>query len=290
MSVKVRDLVLEDLDALTIVSKSVWEEDYAPLNFASWLEDPLWHPVGVFADNKLVSFAVLQEIEGTPFGWVKALRTNADDQRHGYGLMAVQKLVDIAKEKGFTEVRYVTSSRNEASQKLAEKLGFVLEDKVMSFRLKSPFPPRPKPSPSIVPLRVDAQRAFEAVQQFPDLMNTEKVPVPFEFEEKTLAGFERLSKKVDMFMIISEEGETLGLYYIRDFERSDSMRRRATVCFRERSTFVDTMSRIIEDTEKAEIENLGFFIGPDAVEWAEKMGIIPDDMKDRFLVLLTLKL
>jgi RimJ/RimL family protein N-acetyltransferase len=290
MSVTIRELTSDDLDALTQVSQSVWEEDYAPLNFASWLEDPLWHPAGVFVDGKLVSFGALQEIEGTPFGWIKALRTHADDQRHGYGLMTVQKLVDIAKEKGLSEVRYVTSSRNEASQKLAEKLGFVLEDKVTSFRLKSPFPPRPKPSPSIVPLRVDAARVFESIQQFPDLMKTKKVPVPFEFEEKTLEGFERISKKVDMYMIISDEGETLGIYYIRDFERNDSKRRRATVCFRERSTFVDTMSRIIEETEEIGIENLGFFLGPDSVEWAESMGIIPEDMKDRYLVMLTLKL
>ncbi|MDF1539787.1 MAG: GNAT family N-acetyltransferase, partial [Candidatus Thorarchaeota archaeon] len=98
MSVTVRDLVLNDLDALTAVSKSVWEEDYAPVEFESWLDDPLWHPVGVFLDETLVSFGALQQIEGTPFGWVKALRTDANHHRKGYGLMVVQRMVDIARE------------------------------------------------------------------------------------------------------------------------------------------------------------------------------------------------
>ena len=290
MTINVRELRIEDLESVTKVSQSVWEEDYVPLSFASWLEDQAWHPVGVFLDERLVSFAALQEVPSTSFGWVNALRTNEDDHRHGYGLMAVQKLVDIARVRGLSEVRYVTSSRNEASQKLAEKLGFVLGDKVKSFRLTRPYPPRPKPSPAIVPLRADAKRVFEAVQQFPDLMSTKTVPVPFEFEEKSLEGFERIGKKVEFNLIIGEDGEALGLYYIRDFERKESLRRRVTVFSRERSTFVDMMARIIEDTEKTEIDNLGFFLGPNASEWVSGMMIIPEDMEDRHLILLTLRL
>ncbi|MDF1540885.1 MAG: hypothetical protein P1Q69_18455, partial [Candidatus Thorarchaeota archaeon] len=197
---------------------------------------------------------------------------------------------DIAREIGLSEVRYVTSSRNEASEKLAEKLGFVLGDKVTSFRLERPYPPRPKPSPSIVPLPIDAQRAFEAVQQFPDLMNTQKVPIPFEFEEKTLEGFERIGKKVNLNLIVSDEGEPLGLYSIRDFMRNEAKRRRATVFSRERSTFVDMIARIIEETENSDIDNLGFFMGPNASEWASGLAIIPEDMENRYLILLTLKL
>ncbi|MCK5238175.1 MAG: GNAT family N-acetyltransferase [Candidatus Thorarchaeota archaeon] len=290
MAITVRNLVIDDSEELERVSKSVWEDDYAPLSFGTWLEDPLWHPVGVFLEKNLVSFAALKMVHGTTYGWINALRTDAAHHKHGYGLMAVQKLIDIAREKGLSEVRYVTSSRNEASVKLAEKLGFHLTEKITSFKLSRPYPPRPKPSPSIVPLKADAHRVFETIQQYPDLMPTETIPVPFEFEDKNLEGFERIGKKVEFYLIIDDHGDALGLYYIRDFERKDARRRRVTIFSRDRSTFVDTIARVIEDTEKTEIDSLGFFLGPNASEWASAMMIIPEEMRNRHLVLLTLKL
>ncbi len=290
MAITVRTLVIGDAEELERVSHSVWEDDYAPLRFKDWLVDPLWCPVGVFLDNKLMAFAALHIVDGTTCGWVNALRTDAEHHRKGFGLMAVAKLVEIAREKGLSELRYVTSSRNEASLKLAEKLGFRVLDKMTSFRLIRPFPPRPKPSPSIVPLKVDAQRVFESVQMYPDLMQSNLVPVPFEFEDKTLQGFQRIGTKVTYYLIIDDMGHPLGLYYIRDFQENVEMRRRVVVFSRHRSIFVDTIARIIEETEATDINNLGFFLGPNATEWATTMILIPEDMRDRYLIALSLKL
>ncbi|MFW9907654.1 MAG: GNAT family N-acetyltransferase [Candidatus Thorarchaeota archaeon] len=290
MLVNVRALHAEDNEQVRRVSNSVWEDDYIANNFLSWIDDPSWHFVGVFEDDDLVSFTALQEVPGAIFGWIKGLRTDIDRQRKGYGSLAVRRALEIAKGIGLHEIRYVTGSRNEASLQLALKLGFEVFEKVMSFRLTKPFPPRPKPSPSIVPLNADAARVYEAVQRFPDLMGTQTIPFPYEFEEKTREGFERVGRKVDFKLIISDSGEALSLFYIRDFENDGTVNRRATLFARDRSAFVDTISRIIEDTERDGIESLGFLLGPNASDWVSSMMLLSEEYMNRSLILLTLKL
>ncbi len=287
MSLTVRHLTSEDLDEVTKVSHSVWEDDYAPNDFLSWLENPNWTPVGVFVNGELAAFAALHiEPEGN-YGWVKALRTHTKFQHHGYGTDVVQKTIELAKEKKLRELRYATSSRNIASMGLAKKLGFELKDEVGYFRLEAPYPPRPKASPAFIPLRVDARRVADMLERYPDMVETSTIPISWEFEDKDLQGLERMQRKGDFYLIIDESGEALSLYYKRIFERDGELMATYSVFTRERSTFVDTMSRILEELERDAIGRLVFFLGPTAKEWSTTLMLIPEEYSDRRFILFS---
>ncbi len=286
MTLVIRKLEPEDVDAVRAVSQSVWEHDYAPESFQRWLDDPNWHPIGVFKDGLLVSFAALQQVPETDYAWVKALRTHSNYHRQGFGVMAVEKTLDIARELGIREVRYATSSRNEASHELAKKLGFILADEVGYFRLEAPFPPRPKSSPAFVPLKVDAKRQFEAIQTYDDLVTTSSIPVAWDFENKDLKGLERIHERNESYQIIGDSGEVLTLYFRRTLERDGDLIVTHSVFSRDRSTFVDTMSRLIEEAEDMNAQRAVFFLGPNATEWSSMLMLVPAEYRDRRFILL----
>jgi GNAT superfamily N-acetyltransferase len=289
MPITIRNLIREDLPEITRVSTSNWDDDYVPRDFAGWLGDSNWHPIGVFDNGRLVSFAALQEIPDTSYGWVRALRTDKDYHRRGYGVKAVERIIEIAKEQGVSELRYATSSRNEASLALARKLGFSLVDKVGYFRLQKPYPPRPKASPSFIPLKADAARVFDTIQRFPDLVSTVTIPVAWEFEDKSLEGLKRAEQDGDFYLIIGESGDSLTMYYKTVYERQSAKVAAFTVFSRDRSTFVDTISRLVDESEGEGVERVTFFLGPNATEWSSTLMLVPEDSEERRFVLLALK-
>ncbi|MHA2191658.1 MAG: hypothetical protein ACXAAP_15670, partial [Candidatus Thorarchaeota archaeon] len=61
MSPSVRPLTAEDAESVREVSASVWVDDYVPIRFLDWLDNPCWHPIGVFEGQNLVAFAALDE-------------------------------------------------------------------------------------------------------------------------------------------------------------------------------------------------------------------------------------
>lgn len=290
MPITVRNLNAEDLEELTRVSSSNWDDDYVPRDFTGWLDDSNWHPIGVFDNGSLISFAALQEVPDTGYGWVRALRTDSDHHRQGYGLKAVERTIEIARAQELSELRYATSSRNEASLALAKKLGFGLVDEVGYFRLEKPYPPRPKASPSFIPLKVDAERVFDALQRFPDLVSTATLPIAYEFEDKSLEGLRRVEQESDFYLIVDESGESLTMYYKMVYERQGAQVAAFSVFSRDRSTFVDTVSRLVDECEREGIERITFFLGPNATEWSSTLMLVPEDFEERRFVLLALKL
>ncbi|MBN2230777.1 MAG: GNAT family N-acetyltransferase, partial [Candidatus Thorarchaeota archaeon] len=235
----------------------------------------------------LVSFAALHTEPEANYAWVKALRTHSKHHHHGFGSIVVQKTLDMAKEMEIEEVRYATSSRNESSIGLARKLGFAIRDEVGYFRLEAPYPPRPKSSPAFVPLRVDARRVSELIMRYPDLIETSTFPISWEFENKDLDGLNRIQKKGDFFLIVDDTGEPLTLYFKRLYQRNGESMSTYSVFTRERSTFVDTMSRLIEDAEREESRRVTFFLGSVAKEWSSTLMLIPDEYNDRRFILLS---
>jgi GNAT superfamily N-acetyltransferase len=290
MAITIRNLIRDDLPEITRVSSSNWDDDYVPRDFTGWLGDSNWHPIGVFDNGRLVSFAALQEVPGTAYGWVRALRTDRDHHRQGYGLKAVERTIEIAKAHEVSELRYATSSRNEASLALARKLGFSLIDEVGYFRLEKPYPPRPKASPSFIPLKVDAERAFDTLQRFPDIVSTITLPLAWEFEDKNLESLKRVEQDGDFYLIVDESGESLTLYYKSLHERRGAKVATFSIFSRDRSTFVDTISRLVDECEHEDIEQIVFFLGPNATEWSSTLMLVPEEFQERRFVLLVLKL
>ncbi|MHA1928595.1 MAG: GNAT family N-acetyltransferase [Candidatus Thorarchaeota archaeon] len=291
MSSKTRTLTPSDSDDVLSISSSVWETDYVPNSFLKWIEDPLWHPIGVFEEEKLVSYGALHLVEGTDYAWINALRTHKDVHRKGYGFEVVHQLILRAKELGVKELRYATSSRNSASMTLAIKAGFELIDTVGYARIHKPYPAHPKPSPNLIPLKADAERVFEVLGQNPELIPTKLIPMAWEFYDKDLKGLERIGEDAaDFFLVISDDGTTQGLYITHEFERDGQSIMAYTVYCQERAMFIDIIARALEHVESREIDRSVFFLGPNGTDWIKYMAILPEDWDERNFLLYRMNL
>ncbi len=278
MTITTRILDERDHEKIIEISESVWEDDYVPDNFKNWVKDPLWTPIGCFDNGTLVSFAALEE--KSEYAEVKALRTHSEHQKKGYGVRVVDEIVSLAKDKGIRDLRYCTSSRNSGSMKLAERAGFMLTEEVGYVRLYSPFPPHPKPSSSLIPVEVDAERAFDAIQSAPELVENKFIPVAWEFEDKTLEGLKRLEKETTFNLTIGLDGKPLGFFFKKYRERKGIKTIVHSVFTNERSVFVDIISRLLEEVD-SDVDRCVFFLGNSGGEWMEDMAILPDDWERR---------
>ncbi|MHA1577726.1 MAG: GNAT family N-acetyltransferase, partial [Candidatus Thorarchaeota archaeon] len=246
-----------------------------------WLDDPLWHPIGVFVNDELVSYAAIQQVADTNYAWVNALRTNKEHQGKGFAYEAVKHSISMSKELGIKELRYATSSRNQASMNLAIKTGFELIDTVGYVRIHKPYPAHPRSSPNLIPVNVDASRVYEVISQNPELVPTSTIPLTWEFFDKDIDGLNLIDKQAQFRLVIDEQGNTQGLYCTRELERDGFRINVYSVYCQERGTFVDIISRTLEELEAADIDRSVFFLGPNATEWVKDMAILPEDWEDR---------
>ena len=290
MSIIIRDLTTEDFEDVRSVSISAWEHDYVPTSFLDWLDDPHWYPIGIFVDEKLLSFGVLQRIENRDYGWVKALRTHKNALRKGYGFEVVKHMIARAKELGFKELCYATTTNNIASVNLALKVGFTLIDSIGLARIHKPYPAHPKPSPNLIPLKVDAERIYEAIVQNPELVPTELIPMAWEFYNKDTKGIKRMGEEANFFLVISDDGITQGLYFTEEFTHDGKNFIGYTIYCQDRGVFVDIISRAMENVESREMEGAGFSFGPNGSEWVKDMAIFPDDREELDFLHYKLKL
>lgn len=290
MSSVIRDLRADDEEVVISVSHSVWEDDYVPSNFENWIENPLWHPVGKFVDDNLVAIGALELVEYSKVGWVKALRVHQDHQRRHHGAGLVQHLIDMAREKGLKTLWYATSTRNIASIKLAESLGFDLSNKVGYLRLYRPFPPHPKPSLNFVPLQVDPERLLVLLEKNPELIEMDTIPLAWMFYEKDSEGLRHLATKTKFNTLIDEDGIIRGLYYNTTRERQGIKSLVYSVFSNDQSFFVDIMSRILDESENSDADRSVFFLGKKPAEWIHGLIDVPEEFLDRRFLLYKMNL
>ena len=79
--------------------------------------------VGIY-EGKLVAMGALRKLSATR-GEIKRMRVHQDYQRHGFGQVILQKLLEAAVQSGYTELCLDTLAQNIPAQKLYEKFGFV---------------------------------------------------------------------------------------------------------------------------------------------------------------------
>ncbi len=284
MNLHMRALVEEDLEQVKHVSLSVWEDDYVPDNFITWVSDQYWIPLGIFEKSSLLGFISLQLIPNANHAWIKALRIHANHQNEGLGTRLTEFLIKKAQEHGVKRLWYATSSRNTASQRIAEKNGFTLINKVGYFRLDRPFPPHQTPSPNIELLDTNIDRIIEYLTVYPDLMPTDTVPTGWHFETKDQDGLKRIEQKTK-FKIVLIDGIPVALRYAFFRERRDVKSVICSIYATDRSVFVDLVARSLEEYENSEVDRIVFFLGPNATEWSQTLGVIPEEYMDRKFIL-----
>jgi len=229
-------------------------------------------------------------VADTSIAWVQGLRVKEGHRDKGYGTQLTKAIVAIAKEEDIKTLWYATSSRNQASQHVAEHAGFSLIESNGYFRLYHPYPDHPKPSPSIIPLRIDANRLHEVILENPDLVNSTVFPLAWEYDFKSLEGLRRLTKNALIKIIIDEAGNVVGVYCMRTRTREDELTVAYTVFTIDRSIFIDIISRTIDEAATLKADRAVYFLGPRASEWAFSLGFIDEEFRDRKFLLYELNL
>ena len=292
MSDILRNLVIEDHDQVKTLCETIWEgNDYVPEIFPTWISNPLSTPLGIFQDKELVALANLEKVEGTTIGWVEGLRVKEEHRQSGLGSKANEAIVEAAKEQGIKTLWYATSSRNEPSQLVAEKSGFVKANATGYFRLYRPYPAHSRPSPSIMPLQIDAVRLHELLLSNPDLVESTTFPLAWQFDFTSVEGLSRLLKDSAIKVVINEAGLVDGLYCMtkRDL-KGDAWTAAYTVFATDRSIFVDIISRTIDEADTLGADRAVYFLGPRATEWALTLGYVEEEFIGRRFLLYELNL
>jgi len=289
MSTSIRELSLEDYEHIKILCSTIWNgNDYVPETFPTWVSNPLARTIGLFEADQLVAFGNIEKIVGTDIAWVQGLRVMEEHREKGHATTITFALIDIARELHIKNLWYATSSRNESSMRVAEKCGFHKADKTGYFRIYKPFPNHPKPSLSIIPLKVDPERLSELLIVNPDLVESATFPLAWHFDFKTYDGLARLLKDAVVNVVVGESGKVTGLYCQIERGRNEEKTTAFTVFATDRSVFVDIMSRMIDQAESVGADRAVFFLGPRATEWALGLGYVADEFVDRRFLLYEL--
>jgi RimJ/RimL family protein N-acetyltransferase len=289
MSLNIRELKINDHEQVKELSVNIWEgNDYIPERFPLWISEESTTPIGGFLDDQLVALGCLELVEKSNIGWVKGLRVKEYFRKKNYGTEIVKQIIELAKTHGVEHLRYATSSRNLASQNLALKLGFAEKERIGYFRLQPPYPPHPKPSPIWIPIEIDAYRLYDIILKNPSLIESDNLPVAWEFDFKNKEGLERLGQHTKFKIMVDEKGVTHGLFYRCDRERQNTTTTTYSIFASDRAIFVDIMARIQDELEISNVDRAAFFLGPNATEWSSGLGIISEEYKGRRFLLYEL--
>jgi GNAT superfamily N-acetyltransferase len=286
MRERIRALHISDHDDVRDLCMGLWgERDYIPNRFPQWIDCDYMHPFGVFQNNRLAAIGALQVTPEIKKAWIKGLRVKSESQRKGLGYRITEHLMDYARQIGVKTLRYGTSTRNKASMRLAEKLGFKLVNSVSYLRLEPPFPEHPTPSPSFVPLEIGPDRFHEIMTKSPDLIESETFAFSWEFYNKDTEGIRQATEIGKVRVVIGDTGEANTIFLSRSGLRNDMRTSVYSVFAKNRSVFVDVFSRILDELEETKSDRGAFFLGPRAEEWVQYMVDIPEEYRGRRFVL-----
>ncbi|MFW9890479.1 MAG: GNAT family N-acetyltransferase [Candidatus Thorarchaeota archaeon] len=287
---ELRDLKLTDHRAVNDLCMGIWGgRDYVPDAFPTWIENDLHHPIGIFSGDVLQAIGNLEIKSGKQVGWVKGLRVREAARRKGLASKLVNQMIMRAKQIGLETLRYATSSRNIASMKVAENLGFALMNDVRYFRLEPPFPPHPSTSPSIMPLQIGHKRLHEILETT-DLIQSETFPIRWEFHNKDINSLEAILDQEIVQVIFGGTRTADSLVFFYTFERDGQKTTAFTMYSTNRSLFVDAFSRALDYLDATKTERAVFFLGPRVEQWIEYTIRIPQDFSGRRFLLYEKKL
>jgi GNAT superfamily N-acetyltransferase len=290
MSEELRDLKLSDHPAVNELCMGIWGgRDYVPHRFPRWIGNELNHPFGIFHGDTLQAIANLEIKPDIKTGWVKGLRVDEAQRRKGHASRLVDQLILRAKAIGLETLRYATSSRNIASLKVAENLGFELVNNVRYFRLEPPFPPLPRPSPSINPLQVGPERLYEIVKTS-DIIPSDTFAIRWEFHKKDFKSLQGILERETAHAVFGDTGNAESLTFFSTFERDGQKTTVLSIFSANRTIFVDIFSRAMDYLEATQTERAAFFLGPRVEEWVDYIIEIPEEFVGRRFILYELKL
>ncbi len=289
MSGHIRDLTIDDYEHIKTLCETIWEgNDYIPDIFPAWVDNPNGKTIGFFVDDELLAIGNLEKIKDTDIAWIQGLRVKDGHREKGYATVITSDLVRHAGYLGIRHLWYATSSKNEASMRVAEKCGFHIADSTGYFRIYKPYPDHSKPSQGIVPLVVSPERLFELLTINQELVESRTFPLAWHFEFKTQDGLNRLLENAVTKIVLDDSGKAQGLYCFVERKRKDERTAAFTVFAADRAVFVDIMSRMIDEAETINADRAVFFLDPRVAEWALGLGYVEDEFIGRKFLLYEL--
>ncbi|MFW9966590.1 MAG: GNAT family N-acetyltransferase [Candidatus Thorarchaeota archaeon] len=290
MSEQLRALVSSDHQAVIELCMGIWGgNDYIPHLFPQWFSDKLNHPFGIFNGDTLEAIANLEIKPDSKTAWIKGLRVREAQRRKGYASRLINHLIQGAEEIGLETLHYATSSRNIASMKVAENLGFKLKNDIRYFRLEPPFPPHPKPSPSINPLQVGPERLHDILENS-DIIPIDTFAIRWEFHKKDVNSLTAILEQEKAQVVVGEAGNVESLSFFSSFERDGQKTTVFSIFSTNRTIFVDVFSRALDYLEATKTERAAFFLGPRVEQWVEYIIEIPKEFRERRFILYEMKL
>jgi RimJ/RimL family protein N-acetyltransferase len=285
MPEELRDLVLSDYPAVNELCMRIWGgKDYIPHRFPKWFSDDLNHPFGIFHGDTLQAIGNLEIKSHNKTGWVKGLRVGEMQRRKGYASRLVNHMLQRARKIGLDTLQYATSSRNIASMKVAENLGFTLVNDVRYFRLEPPFPPHPRPSPSINPLQVDSER-LHGILETSDIIPSDAFAIRWEFHKKDIMNIKAILEREEAQVVFGDAGNAESLTFFSSFDRDGQKTTIFSMFSNNRTVFVDIFSRALDYLEASKTERAAFFLGPRVEQWVEYIIEIPQEFAGRRFLL-----
>jgi GNAT superfamily N-acetyltransferase len=285
MSEELRDLVLSDYPSVKELCMGIWGgRDYVPHQFTRWIDDDLNHPFGILHGATLQAIANLEIKPDNKTASAKGLRVREVQRRRGHASRLIDQMILRAKEIGLETLLYATSSRNIASMKVAENLGFELKNNVRYFRLEPPFPPHPRPSPSINPLQVDAER-LHGILETSDIIPSDNFALRWEFHKKDVMSVKTILEREEAQVVFGDTGNAESLTFFSSFDRDGQKTTVFSIFSTNRSVFIDIFSRALDYLETTKTERAAFFLGPRVEQWVDYIIDMPKEFVGRRFLL-----
>ena len=202
MTVKITRVRKSDLDDILEISKQIWEgHDYLPSAINTWLRNPASYTCGVKVNDRLVAVANLRLIENGRTGWMEGLRVHPDYRGRGFANALTKHVIKKGKDLHVQCLRYTTSTRNQASLKLAQKFGFAQILEMGVFWHPDPKNIQiPRKTPHITKATAEQVHAF--LQENPKIIPHNILIYDWKAVDCTLANLKMLEKSHELYVIV----------------------------------------------------------------------------------------
>ncbi len=128
MTWQLRAATPDDLDAIMAIETSVFPEDaWSPGTMLAELRDSNGHYLVAFPPDdpsRIDAYAGLRAPRGLPQADIQTIAVVEDARRHGLGRVLMLRLIDVARERGATELFLEVRADNPGAKSLYVSLGF----------------------------------------------------------------------------------------------------------------------------------------------------------------------
>lgn len=106
------------------IVKTIWEgDDYIPLVFDKWVDDPFCYFMGFWSEGGLIGIDNLR-LFSDKVGWMEGMRIDPAFQGRGYGKELGKEMLQLTRDLGLERLYFATYFDNTASIKMNEAFGF----------------------------------------------------------------------------------------------------------------------------------------------------------------------